>query len=244
MLQTIVATAATETHSDRGTLFLNDERTGELYSRVTQGGRISEIRILNNEGIAGHVFTTGQSLIVADPYQDPRFNSAVDLKTGYVTRSLMATPIRVRGTPIGVLEMINCEKGRFDPTDLRLLEAITVQTASTLGSMQLMERMKAAREQEMRFLKLVSDITRELDLGAMLAKIVGEAARILSADRATVFLHDDKRKELFSRVATGGAIGEIRMPDHVGIAGAVFTSKRSINIPYAYADLRFNPGVR
>ena len=241
VLQTIVATAATETHSDRGTLFLNDERTGELYSRVTQGGRISEIRILNNEGIAGHVFTTGQSLIVADPYQDPHFNSAVDLKTGYVTRSLMATPIRVRGTPIGVLEMINCEKGRFDPTDLRLLEAITVQTASTLNSMQLMERMKAAREQEMRFLKLVSDITRELDLGAMLAKIVGEAARILSADRATVFLHDDKRKELFSRVATGGAIGEIRMPDHVGIAGAVFTSKRSINIPYAYADLRFNP---
>jgi len=117
-----------------------------------------------------------------------------------------------------------------------------VQTAATLGSMQLVERMKAAREQEMRFLNLVSDITRELDLGAMLAKIVGEAARILSADRATVFLHDDKRKELFSRVATGGAIGEIRMPDHVGIAGAVFTSKRSINIPYAYADLRFNPG--
>jgi adenylate cyclase len=242
VLQTVLATAASETHSDRGTLFLNDERTGELYSRVTQGGRISEIRILNNEGIAGHVFTTGESLMVADPYQDQRFNSAVDLKTGYVTRHLMATPIRVRGTVIGVLEMVNSEKGGFDPNDLRLLEAITVQTAPTLGSMQLVERMKAAREQEMRFLNLVSDITRELDLGAMLAKIVGEAARILSADRATVFLHDDKRKELFSRVATGGAIGEIRMPDHVGIAGAVFTSKRSINIPYAYADLRFNPG--
>jgi adenylate cyclase len=241
VLQTIVAAAAAETHSDRGTLFLNDERTGELYSRVTQGGRIREIRILNNEGIAGHVFSTGQSLIVADPYQDERFNSAVDLKTGYVTRNLMATPIRVRGTVIGVLEMINCAKGSFGPEDLRLLEAVTVQTAPTLGNMQLVERMKAAREQEMSFLNLVSDITRELDLGAMLAKIVGEAARILSADRATVFLHDDKRKELFSRVATGGTIGEIRMPDHVGIAGAVFTSKRSINIPYAYADLRFNP---
>ena len=30
VLQTIVATAATETHADRGTLFLHDERTGEL----------------------------------------------------------------------------------------------------------------------------------------------------------------------------------------------------------------------
>ncbi len=241
VLQTIVATAATETHSDRGTLFLNDERSGELYSRVAQGTRMREIRILNHEGIAGHVFITGKSLIINDPYHDDRFNTAIDKETGYVTRNLMATPIRVRGTVIGVLEMINSRNDKFIAADLHLLEAVTMQTAATLGSMQLVERMKDAREQEMRFLNLVSDVTRELDLGAMLVKIVGEAARILSADRATLFLHDDKRKELFSRVATGAAIGEIRMPNHVGIAGAVFTSGKSINIPYAYADLRFNP---
>jgi adenylate cyclase len=241
VLQTIVATAAAETHSDRGTLFLNDERTHELYSRVAQGAQMREIRILNHEGIAGHVFTTGQPLIINDPYQDARFNAAVDQETGYVTHSLMATPIRVRGTLIGVLEMINSKRGKFSAADLSLLEEVTIQTAATLSGMQLVERMKAAREQEMRFLNLVSDVTSERDLGAMLAKIVGEAARILSADRATLFLHDDKRKELFSRVAMGASIGEIRMPNHVGIAGAVFTSGRSINIPYAYADLRFNP---
>jgi adenylate cyclase len=241
VLQTIVATAATETHSDRGSLFLHDDRTGELYSRVAQGARMREIRILNHEGIAGHVFVSGQPLIINDPYHDERFNTAIDKETGYVTRNLMATPIRVRGTVIGVLEMINSKKDKFSAADLHLLVSVTMQTAATLGSMQLVERMKDAREQEMRFLNLVSDVTRELDLGAMLVKIVGEAARILSADRATLFLHDDKRKELFSRVATGAAIGEIRMPNHVGIAGAVFTSGKSINIPYAYADLRFNP---
>ncbi len=96
----------------------------------------------------------------------------------------------------------------------------------------------------MRFLNLVSDITREFDLGAMLTKIVGEAARILSADRATLFLHDDKRKELFSRVATGATIGEIRMPDHAGIAGAVFTSGKSINIPSRLRRPAFQPRVR
>jgi adenylate cyclase len=39
----------------------------------------------------------------------------------------------------------------------------------------------------------------------------------------------------------GDSIGEIRMPNHMGIAGAVFKSGQTINIPYAYADLRFNP---
>src|SRR5436309_1258199 len=34
---------------------------------------------------------------------------------------------------------------------------------------------------------------------------------------------------------------QIRLPNHLGIAGAVFTSNKSINIPYAYSDLRFNP---
>ena len=34
---------------------------------------------------------------------------------------------------------------------------------------------------------------------------------------------------------------QIRLPNHVGIAGAVFSTGKAINIPYAYADLRFNP---
>lgn len=241
ILRTIVATAARETNSDRGTLFLNDPRTGELYSRVAQGVHIREIRILNTDGIAGHVFTSGEPLVIHDAYKDPRFDSAVDQETGYLTRNMMAVPIRVRGTVIGVLETINRAGGEYTADDLHLLQGVAMQTAATLGSMQLVESIKAARDQEMRFLHLVSDVTREIDLGSMLTKIVSEAARILSADRATLFLHDDKTKELFSRVATGGSIGEIRMPDHLGIAGAVYTSGRSINIPYAYADLRFNP---
>ena len=55
------------------------------------------------------------------------------------------------------------------------------------------------------------------------------------------FLNDEKTNELFSRVAMGEGIGEIRLPNTAGIAGSVFTSGKSMNIPYAYADLRFNP---
>jgi adenylate cyclase len=42
-------------------------------------------------------------------------------------------------------------------------------------------------------------------------------------------------------VAEGDSISEIRFPNNVGIAGSVYTSGKSLNIPYAYADLRFNP---
>src|ERR1700742_1741210 len=106
MLQNIVAVSAEETGAERGTLFLNDERSNELYSRVAQGTTLREIRILNDVGVAGHVFTTGKGAIVHDPYSDPRFNQKVDQETGFVTKSILCAPIlTVKGEIIGVLQM-------------------------------------------------------------------------------------------------------------------------------------------
>jgi adenylate cyclase len=74
MLRNIVEVSRAETGAERGTLFLNDERSGELYSRFAQGTAMREIRILNTTGVAGHVFTSGTGAIVQEPYKDPRFN--------------------------------------------------------------------------------------------------------------------------------------------------------------------------
>ena len=40
-----------------------------------------------------------------------------------------------------------------------------------------------------------------------------------------------------------GLSQELRFPNHIGIAGHVFCSGETVNIPHAYADLRFNPAV-
>src|SRR5205823_2373525 len=84
----------------------------------------------------------------------------------------------------------------------------------------------------------VSEITSELDLSSLLQRIMGEATRMLKADRSTLFLNDEKTGELFARVAQGDGLGEIRFPNTAGIAGTVFQTGESINIPYAYADLQ------
>ena len=56
ILFAIIEETVTEIGADRGTLFLNDPLTGELYSRVAQGELTREIRILNTSGIAGAIF--------------------------------------------------------------------------------------------------------------------------------------------------------------------------------------------
>ena len=231
-----------ELGAERSTLFLNDPQTGELYSRFAQGNFQREIRFLNDSGIAGHVFTSGKGILIHDAYAHKWFNRSVDEQTGFRTRNLMCVPIRtVKGDVIGVAQTLNKKKGRFTKEDLALLEAMTTQASIALQSTQFVEKMKKTRETEMEFLDVVSDVTSEIDLGAMLAKVMTEATRMLQADRSTLFLNDEKTNELFSRVAMGDSIGEIRLPNHLGIAGAVFSSGKTINIPYAYADLRFNP---
>ena len=243
VLNALVEMTTAELDAERGSLFLNDPDTNELYSRVAQGNVRREIRLLNSSGIAGYVFTNGESLIIQDAYSDPRFNRAVDEQTGFVTKSILCVPIRtVKGQIIGVAQSLNKKKGNFTRGDLTLLEAITTQGTLALQGAQFIERMKAVRSQEMEFVDIVSEVTADIKLGSLLQRVMGEATRMLNAERSTLFLNDEKTNELWSEVGQGLESVQIRLPNHLGIAGTVFTSSKAINIPYAYADLRFNPG--
>jgi len=242
MLAVLVDAATREMDAERGTIFLNDSDTHELYSRLAQGQHQREIRILNNSGIAGRVFTTGQGAIVHDAYANESFNRSVDEITGFTTKSILCVPIRLlKGEVIGVAQLLNKRNGQFSMEDFALLEAMTTQAAIALQSTQIVERMTKFRAQEMEFFKIVSDIIAEIDLGALLNKVMSEATRMLNAERSTLFLNDEKKGELFSKVGMGLDAIVIRFPNHMGIAGAVFQSGETINIPHAYADLRFNP---
>jgi len=242
VLHTLVEMTAAEVEAERGSLFLNDPGTGELYARVAQGRFKREIRLANNTGIAGHVFTTGEAAIVDDAYGDSRFNRAIDEQSGFTTRNIACVPIKVaNGEIVGVLETLNKRKGNFTRRDLEVLDAMVAQGTLALGTAQLIERMKEIREQEREFVRVVSDVSAEIKLGLLLRRVMGEATRMLNAERSTLFLNDDKTRELWSEVGEGLESMQIRLPNHLGIAGAVFTSSKSINIPHAYADLRFNP---
>jgi adenylate cyclase len=242
ILQTLVEITTTKLGAERGTLFLNDPDTGELYSRVAQGNVQREIRILNSSGIAGYVFSAGEGLVIPDAYADPRFNRIVDEQTGFVTRNILCVPLRTaKGDVIGVAQTLNKKKGQFTKNDLALFEAMISQGTLALQSAQFIERMNRLRKQEMEFINVVSEATADIKLGSLLQKVMGEATRLLNAERSTLFLNDEKSQQLWSEVGQGLDAMQIRLPNHLGIAGAVFTSGKTINIPYAYADLRFNP---
>ena len=245
ILETLVEIITAETGAERGSLFLNDSRTNELYSRVALGEYTREIRVMNTTGVAGHVYTAGVGIIVTDAYADEHFNAAVDEQGGFVTKSILCAPVKtVTGDVIGVAQTLNKLAGRFTKEDLALLEAMCTQASAALRSSQFVKQLERSRAQELEFLDVVSDVTTEIDISTLVRKVMSEATRMLNAERSTLFLNDDKTAELWSEVGEGLEATQIRLPNHVGIAGTVYTTGKSVNIPHAYADLRFKPGVR
>lgn len=126
--------------AERCTLFLYDEKTDELWSRIGVELRVNEIRFPSRIGIAGSVFHTEETVNIPDAYSDPRFNPEVDKKTGYITRSILCMPVKNKnGITIGVIQALNKIGGPFTDIDERRLMAFSAQASIALENAKLFE---------------------------------------------------------------------------------------------------------
>src|SRR5437763_9635781 len=75
---------------ERASIWLHDPDAKQLWTKVALGS--GEIRVPDSAGIVGATFAANGVLHVPQPYEDARFNSANDKRTGFVTRSLLASP--------------------------------------------------------------------------------------------------------------------------------------------------------
>jgi adenylate cyclase len=230
--------------ADRSTLFLVDEAKQQLWSKVAEGTALSEIRIPLGSGIAGHVAKTGETVNIPDAYNDPRFNPEVDRKTGYRTRTILCMPMKSKqGKILGVLQVLNKRHGVFTHQDEELLAAFASGAAVTLQNAMLNEEIRKRMQTSEILLNVMRAVSSELEIDQLLQKIVAKTSEVMNADRCTLFLVDRVTGSLWSKVAQGPNMNEIRVPRGMGIAGHVAVTGEIVNIRDAYQDPRFNPEV-
>ncbi|HIQ89566.1 TPA: GAF domain-containing protein [Candidatus Galligastranaerophilus faecipullorum] len=92
-------------------------------------------------------------------------------------------------------------------------------------------------------LKVGRTIAVETNIDTLLKIIAQEIKQALNADRCTVFLLDEEKHELWSKVALGLGMQEIRFASNLGLAGHVATTGETVNIKDAYTDKRFNKEI-
>jgi DNA-binding NtrC family response regulator len=134
LLAEACARVAEALRAERATLWLVDSECGDLVARLALSLEPSELRQPIGRGIAGKVAESGVAIWVDDTRGDSRFDPSADRATGYVTRNVLAAPLRERPhTPVrGVLQVLNRAGGSFDDEDERYLGALAAQLAAAL----------------------------------------------------------------------------------------------------------------
>ena len=104
-----------------------DETLRFVVALGPKGAEAKNIPV-DKKSIAGWVSENNKAVILNNVEKDPRFSNTVQNKTGYVSRTMIAVPMRVRGQCIGVIELINkSEFRKFDDNDLQILELLANQ---------------------------------------------------------------------------------------------------------------------
>jgi len=125
-------------NTERCSIFIVDHTTDMLWTKLSDG--IGRIAIDINSGIVGVTATTEQSVIVNNPYEDARFLSKIDEKSGFVTRNILTVPIfNSKQNVIGVIQLLNKYNGDFNESDEGIMGFFANYISGTLDLALLIE---------------------------------------------------------------------------------------------------------
>lgn len=102
--------------------------------------------ISSNAGAAGQVLQTGMSLRVTEA-NSVLIDREIEQLTNYHTRDLIAVPLKVGDTIIGVIEAVHRSAGIFTDDHLRLLEAAGNWAAIAIENARLFNQVETAKKE-------------------------------------------------------------------------------------------------
>lgn len=200
LLERIVEAATRLTSSEASSLLLLDEENQRLYFEIALGPRGKEVQRLSldlDTGIAGWVFSHNTGVIVNEPEKDDRFYSEIGKQVGFETQRLLAVPLRLNDRCIGVIEVINKEKGElFTDEDLTWLEIFANQAALAIQHARSLDRVRRRVD------SLEAQVAGGRPLvyrSTAMSETLGMATRIAATDSSVLILGESGvGKELFA----------------------------------------------
>ena len=133
----------TLTNAHRASFWYKDENKKQYWTLAASG--TERITIPEGTGIVGASIENKETILINDPYNDPRFNSDVDKQTGYLTKSILCMPVtNSAGEVIGAYQVINKmgedEDCAFRRKDVKALSMAAAYCGKTLEAQLLKEQ--------------------------------------------------------------------------------------------------------
>jgi PAS domain S-box-containing protein len=179
--------------------------------------------------------------VLAAPELDDPSLGAVETLTKLGTRSVLATPVIVFDRMIGTLGLHRPEAGPWSPADVLLAEAVAREIGLALHTARLLDENEQRLGEQTALLKAAQTVTSELELDAVLQRLVDEVAALLGAEAVDCFLLDPERGVLRCAAVHGlleGIVG-FEFPAERGLSGRAIARGRPVlsddygNLPHA-----------
>jgi len=149
MLELAAQRLVTCLDATQASIMLHDDKSGLLDVKAAAGvdaALVAGARVKPGEGIAGHVFQSGETLILSPEVMATRFPD--DVKRGRTIVSALCVPLRFRGNPIGVVSVTRTLGEPFAEIHARMLEVFADHCAATVVKTQhhheVLRQVKAA----------------------------------------------------------------------------------------------------
>ena len=128
--------------AERCSLWLIDESTGELWTRVAHG--TPEIRIPPGHGIVGACIAQGETLVINNAQADQRFMRSIDESSRFQTRSVLCEPLWHENRVMGAIQLLNKANG-FTQEDVEIVRFMALYAASSIQAESLRQEAESAR---------------------------------------------------------------------------------------------------
>jgi two-component system NtrC family sensor kinase len=237
LLQTIVSQIADRLNCTHCTIFFPQKEKDELLlvPRVVKGissEHIKSRRFKPGEGLVGWVFQHGESLVLDDAREDPRFAPA-RVKEDQ-PRSMLVAPVKVGDRTIGVISADQDEFGWFSESDRRLVDALALQAGIAI--------------ERARGLELLQDISNRIismqNVDDILQQIVSGAIKLTNTTSGVIWLiSEDGRSVIRGFHPPDFEQPKPRLDREGGITRHVIETSEVLSIPDVRQDPRVNPVV-
>ena len=98
------------------------------------------------QGILGRTWSEQQTFCLNNPEADERYDAAQDSPIGFHVRSILATPLTVRGRPVGVLAAYNKRDDQFSDVDLDLFASLASSVSEAIENAWLFQRIRMRQQ--------------------------------------------------------------------------------------------------
>ena len=149
LLDVILRTATMVAECEAASILIHDELSGSLRFVAATGPAAAQlvgVGVPVDASLAGTIFREDRVLYAAEVAGESGHFREIDQSTGFETRALLGVPMRIEGEVVGVLEVLNPTRERFDRADAEAVLVVASQAAVAIRNArhkQMLEQLNA-----------------------------------------------------------------------------------------------------